>query len=246
VHPQQRPLDPQIEEIWLDAVADAGLDPNECLLYVLDGTKSETGYSGWHLQRGLHIYEAEQFGADVNASLPELNSKDCIGAVRVIIWRDRTIEGLAALIRHELEHAVQNEAHGQRVEGLYRLAMSVLAVRVGGLPGGGLLYTTIPNELDANAAAAKFVRARFGEARILELLTMRDGDSGAFRSLVGPAPVETLPERLLAFLLAYRDLCEAYATAREFSFPQLIDLEWPGAGAVWRRLVDGGQFALPR
>ena len=75
----------------------------------------------------------------------------------------------------------------------------MLFVRVNGLPGNGLLYTIIPNELDANAAAAMFVRARYGHERIVELLEARDEDSAAFRSLVGPASLETLPERLLAF-----------------------------------------------
>src|SRR6266536_1834166 len=98
MHPEQRPLAAEIEEIWLAAVEDAGLNADECLLYVFDGPKSETGYSGWHFQRVLHIYESEQFGEEVKALLPELNSEECIDAVRILVWRQRTIEGLAALI----------------------------------------------------------------------------------------------------------------------------------------------------
>ena len=64
--------------------------------------------------------------------------------------RERAIEGLAAIVRHELEHALQNQAHGQRVEGLYHLALQVLGVRVNGLPGNGLLYTIIPNEFQCH------------------------------------------------------------------------------------------------
>lgn len=246
MHPQQRPLAPEIEEIWLDAAEDAGLNPDECLLYVLDGGKSETGYSGWHLQHGLHIYEADRFGSVVNALLPALNSDERIDAVRILVWRERTIEGLAALIRHELEHALQNQAHGQRVERLYHLALQVLGVRVNGLPGNGLLYTIIPNEFDANAAAAMFVRARYTDERVLELLEVRDEDSAAFRSLVGPAPLETLPERLLAFFMTHRDLCEAFAEQQEFGFSQLLNVHWNGAGAVWRKLVDEDGLAVPR
>jgi hypothetical protein len=246
VHPQQRALEPEIEEIWIAATADAGLDVDQCLLYLLDGRESESGYSGWHFHAGLHIYEAEHFGAEVNGLLEEMNSEECIDATRIIVWSNRTVEGIAALIRHELEHAVQNAAHGLRVEELYHLAMQVILVRVGGVPGGGLFYATIPNELDANAASAAFVRERYGEERIRELLDAGDADSGAFRSLVGPAPVEMLPERLLAFFMLHRDLCEAYAEQQGFEFPQLLDLRWHGAGEVWRQLVDEDGVALPR
>jgi hypothetical protein len=245
VHPEQPALEPEIEEIWLAACADAGLDPADCLLYVLDGTQSQTGYSGMHFQRVLRVYESEQFGDDINAMLDELNADERIDATRILVWRDRTIEGLAALIRHELEHAVQNDANGLRVEGLYHLAMRVLAVRVGGLNGGGLLYTTIPNELDANAAAAMFVRARYGDVRINQLLDARDEDSALFRSLVGPGPLESLPERLFGFFIGHRDLCERFAADAGFPFRQLLNLEWNGAGTLWQDTVAADALTLP-
>jgi hypothetical protein len=177
VHPQQRPLEPEIEAIWIAALEDAVLNPDECLLYVLEGRQSETGYLGWHFADGILIHENEDLGHAVNDLLPEMNSDECIDAVRIVVWRERTIEGLAGLIRHELEHALQDEAHGQKVEELYRLAMYVIGERVSGLPGSGLLYTMIPNEFDANAAAAMFVRARYGPERVRELLEARDDDS---------------------------------------------------------------------
>src|SRR5438034_1262997 len=139
MHPRQHPLEPEIEAIWLAAIEDAGLEPNECLLYVFDGAKSKTGYSGWHLQRGLYIHEEE---------------------------------------------------------------------------------------------------------RILELLEARDEDSGGFRSHVGPAPIETLPERLLAFFMTHRDLCEIYAEQQGFRFGQLLDVHWNGAGAVWRQFIDEDGLAV--
>jgi hypothetical protein len=250
VHPRQPPLEPEIEAIWIAAVEDAGLAADDCLLYLLDGSKSETDYSGWHFAHGILIPEGEDLGPTLNELLPEMNSEECIDAVRIVVWRDRTIEGLAGLIRHELEHALQDAAHGQKLEELYRLAMYVLAVRVGGLPGGGLLYTVIPNEFDANAAAAMFVRDRYGSGRIIELLEADDEhiaqDRALWRSLTPPAPVEGLPERLLAFFITHRDLCEAYARSQNFRFDQLLSNHWPGAGAEWRRLVDEGGLALPR
>ena len=246
MHPEQKPLAPEIEAIWIAACDDAGLNPDDCLLYVIDGHESEAGYGGMHFQRVLRIYESDHFGADINGLLEELNAEERIDATRILVWRDRTIEGLAAMIRHELEHAVQNETHGSRVEGLYHLAMKVLAIRVGGLAGGGLLYNTIPNELDANAAAAMFVRARYGDERVNTLLTARDEDSALFRSLVGPGPLESLPERLFGFFIAHRDLCKRFAEGAGFGFVQLLDLEWNGAGRIWRELVERDSLSLPR
>lgn len=246
MHPEQRPLEQEIEEIWLAACGDAGLNPDDCLLYLLDGRQSETGYGGMHSQYTLRIYESEHFGADINALVGELNAEERIDATRILVWRERTIEGLAGMIRHELEHAVQNEENGLRVEDMYHLAIRVLALRVGGLAGGGLLYTTIPNELDANAAAAMFVRGRYGDEQITALLDARDDDSALFRSLIGPGPLESLPERLFGFFVSYRDLCERFAVEAGFDFATLLDLEWHGAGAVWRETVAAGTLTLPR
>ncbi|SRR6266851_501123 len=100
--------------------------------------------------------------------------------------------------------------------------------------------------MDANAAAAAFVRDRFGVDRINVLLDARDGDSSAFRSLVGPAPLETLPERMLRFFATVEDLCERYADRTGFSFARLLNVHWRGAGAVYERLVQEETLRLPR
>lgn len=240
MHPQQHPLPPEIDEIWLAALEDAHLSANECLLYLFDGSKSETGYAGWHFQRGRHIYESENLGAQVNALLPTINADECIDAVRILAWRERTTEGLAAAIRHELHHAVQTDAHGGVVEELHHVAIGVIAVRVGGLPGGSFMYQAIPDELDANAAAARFVWARYGEPCIRELLEARDEDSASFRSLVGPAPTEALLDRFLAFFVVHSDLCQMYAETQELAFSELLNLHWNGGGTLWQQLVEGG------
>ena len=126
------------------------------------------------------------------------------------------------------------------------MAEGVICERVGGLAGGGFLYQVIPVEMDANAAAAKFVRAGFGEARIDELLQAGDTDASAFRSLVGPPAIETLPERMIQFLATVHDLCQRYADRTNHSFPTLLDVHWRGAGAIWRRLVEDDALKLPR
>jgi hypothetical protein len=68
----------------------------------------------------------------------------------------------------------------------------------------------------------------------------------AFRSLVGPPAIETLPERLIQFLATVRDLCKRYADRTNFSFPTLLDVHWRGSGAIWYRLVEDDALKLPR
>lgn len=108
-----------------------------------------------------------------------------------------------------------------------------------------MFYQSIPMEMDANAAAAMFVRARFGEERINELLKVGNSDAGAFRSLVPPETLATLPERMIAFLAAMPGLCRGLAAQRgSVPFERVLDAHWQGAGEVWRQYVEG--VRLPR
>jgi hypothetical protein len=245
LHPHQPDLPPQIEESWVTALEDAAVPVDQGLLYIFDGEQSQNGYGAHYFARGL-LLQPDPDMPDVDHLLDDMNADACIDAYRIAIWTDRTTEGVAALLRHELEHGRQREAHGQRLFELYGVALGVLAERVGGLPGGGFLYQTIPVELDANAAAARFVRQRFGNDRIHELLTAGDKDGSAFRSLVGAPDIETLPERMIHFFATVPDLCELWAARQHFDFPTLIDLHWRGAGAVWERLSQDEGLRLPR
>jgi hypothetical protein len=245
VHPRQRPLPPEIEAVWLAALAHAEIDPDEALLYALKGQQSQSGYSARYLARHLELHAEADF-PELEPLLEEMNDEECIDAYRIVVWTERTIEGIAAAIRHELEHSLQREAHGQRLLELHGVAEAVICERIGGLAGGGFLYQVIPDEMDANAAAAVFARSRFGPDRIDELLRAGDTDGAGFRSLVGPSPVETLPERMVLFLASVPDLCEKWAERQSFAFPTLLDVHWRGAGAIWRRLVDDEELKLPR
>jgi hypothetical protein len=175
----------------------------------------------------------------------EMNADLCVEATKVLIWRSTRIEETAARIRHELEHARQYAVYGQKLTDLYGLCVAVVRVRVAGLPGGSLLYTTIPIELDANAAAARFVTSLYGADRILELLKEKDVDGAPLRSLVAPGAITTLPERMLSFLASHRDLSERYAEQVGLDFATLIELRWHGAGEKWTQLLSGA-LALPR
>jgi hypothetical protein len=246
VHPRQRELPQDIEEVWLAALADAEMEPNDALLYVLDGEQGSNGYGARYLHRDLHIYP-EGEAEEIHPLLDEMNDETCIDGYRVVVFRDRTLEGMAALIRHELEHARQRDAHGQRLMELYNVAENVIAERVGGLAGGGFLYQVIPIEMDANAAAAVLARECFGAERIDELLRAGDKDAAAFRSLVGPAPIETLPERMIRFFATIPDLCDRCAERNNLSFLELLDIHgWRGAGEVYERLLEDEGLRLAR
>jgi hypothetical protein len=245
VHPRQRELPPEIGETRLAGLADAEIDPDEALLYVLGGEKGSNGYGARYLHRHLHI-DPEGETVEIHPFLDEMNHEDCIDTYRTVVFTDRTIEGIAALIRHELEHARQREVHGQRVMELYGIAEHVIAERVGGLAGGGFLYQVIPVEMDANAAAAVFVRDQFDGDRIDELLRVGDKDSSAFRSLVGPPPIETLPERMIRFFATIPDLCDRFADRNNLTFTRLLDAHWRGAGDVFQRLLRDDELKLPR
>jgi hypothetical protein len=240
VHPRQRSLSRELEVIWLDALADAEIDPDTALLYPMEGraTRGQAGCSAHFRPRDFEIRPDETM-PELEALLDELNCDDCIEAIRILIWTARTPEGTAALLRHELEHARQVEENGRQLLELKDVVQRVICERIGGLPGGGFLYQATPDELDANAAAAMFVRQRFGTARINQLLQDGDFDSSAFRSLVGPPPLSTLPARMVRFLATVPDLCEKWASRiGGLHFATLLDTRWPGAGALWRRVVE--------
>jgi hypothetical protein len=104
---------------------------------------------------------------------------------RIVVWSDQDPVLLAAKMRHELEHARQYDSHGPPLFGLHQLASAVLDVKVRGLTGGGFVYGSIPTEVDANAAAARYVNARY-PADAERLLNARHEASNLLRSLHGP------------------------------------------------------------
>lgn len=245
MHPRQMPLPSSVGELWQSALADANGDPARALLFVLPGEQSSNGFSARHWL-GRQVIDSTLEPDELQPLVQEMNVEECLDARRVVIWGARTDEGLAALMRHELEHAHQFEAFGGPLLGLYLLAEGVLSEHAGGLPGSALLYQMIPVEFDANAAAAVFVRSRFGDERITELLETGDKDSAAFRALVPPPPIESLPDRMVQFLAIMPDLCRRLAARQGSEFTTILDRHWKGAGAIWSRLVADDELKVPR
>jgi hypothetical protein len=252
MHPRQPPLESELEASWLEALTDAGVDPDTALLYPFEGRRSAGpgAYGAYYLTCSFQLQADEGAPPEIEAIVDEINHDECIPAARIFVWTERTAEGTAALVRHELEHELQVEANGRDLLDLQKMAEHVISERIGGLAGGAFLYQALPHELDANAAAAAFVRERYGSDRINELLQAGDEDSSAFRSLVGPPPRDSLPTRIILFLAAHQDLCELVARRAGAAenpralFAQLLNQRWAGAGTLWRRLVEDDDLRL--
>lgn len=129
-------------------------------------------------------------------------------------------------------------------------------MKLEGLRGSGQLYNAIPIEVDANAALRfRPLRRRDGprDGRSRERGRLKDGV--LFRSLTPPASIETLPRRVLAFLVQFADLCELYAARRERPITEFLDEAWPGMARAWEVInaIDvnaarpqAGQMASPQ
>jgi len=56
-------------------------------------------------------------------------------------------------------------------------------------------------EVDANRAAARFLRRRYGPDPLRQLVSTGDVDAACFRPTVDPDGLDTLTERMGAFIL---------------------------------------------
>lgn len=240
MHPRQRALEPQIEELWLAALGHAQIDPDDAILFTPPGVAAKVERVGamtwprpWRIDPGG--------SPELDALLVEMNDPACIRSIRVAVWTEHSTEAVAGLMRHELEHARQYDVH-RRLHDLYEVAQNVVRL----VPKGGWLFQAIPVEFDANAAAARFVRSHFGEQRIDALVDAKDDDVALFRTPVASSPIDCLPERMVAFLATCPELSERWADGRRDTFRRRLDLHWGGAGSRWARFVADAELRLPR
>jgi hypothetical protein len=139
----------------------------------------------------------------------------------------------AAKLRHELEHARQWDELGDDVFRLNGLADQVLWEVYNAQPGSSFHYNQKPVELDANAAAARFLRNSF-PPDVAESLRLHE-EGLAYRTDISPAEPVTLIRRTLEFMLQYPEACETAA----FGLPleRLLESQYEiGIGEMWRAL----------
>jgi hypothetical protein len=177
-----------LERCWTTACAHAGLQPGQDLrLHYVPGDSGRSS-GGIHLHPGSEAVRDPDWPFASN-QLHDANRKDNRRAHRIAV-RDCDDEPTAvALLRHELEHALQyrySEA-AYALQGVAQdaAALAIREQRPETLEGSALLYNVLPHEQDANRAASTCVRALFSE-EVLEPLR-RGPSSQLFRETDHPA-----------------------------------------------------------
>lgn len=235
MHSRQPPLAHELEAVWKAALDHARVAHDRAFLIPLAGDQSGDGCGGkcWEPVLGL---EREDVPAGAWPWLDDLNRDDVRTGYRVALWTDRTIEGQAALLRHELEHGHQLAAGIGDLAGLHGLAEAILI----GVPDSGRLYQRVPMEADANAAGAQFARQHYGDKLIDRLVREGHPDSAAFRRAV-PGPIETLHDRMIDFFVDRADLCIHYAERVQLNFAGLLGIHSKDGRQAWceRTGLDG-------
>jgi hypothetical protein len=168
---------------------------------VIDDAPLQAGLHGLHLPaRRVVDLDADQRLRD------RLNSKPCVLCHRILLWAGRRPSiADAALLRHELRHAEQQEADG-RIPDLAELARDVLSIG----EHSGCLYNGMPTERDANSAAHNFVMAAYGEPQTIAAAAEFDGPP-----VLKPArryELSSLRSEMILFLAEHLDLCRAFAS----------------------------------
>lgn len=239
VHPLQAVLPSNLEPVWLGALGDAGISPDQALLFTFSGTASPDGECATYMRRGESI-EVVGLDDELDAELNN-DANGCVDAYRVLLWTERSLEGSAALIRHELEHARQLDARHE-IQALHQLALDVVRLD----PDSGQLYQRIPAEADANAAAGTWVRSYFGAGLIDRLVEDGDPDAAALRPSEPPPSPDDLPERMVDFFVSIADQCRRWAEHWNFhSFAMYLDEAWRGAGAKWTQMTEPRSSGKP-
>lgn len=190
------PAPDDLVEAWRASVADAGTTLGDVALIWRQGRPRPTGQAAasWRADSDIDAEFHDDY--EFTPALEWANSDQMRGLPRVMVWVGRSPEGLAGLLRHELEHTVQIAAHVE-LDHLHHRAFD--AVRKRG--GTGKSYNAIPMEVDANRAAARFLRRRYGTDRLRQLLDAADEYAACFRPTADPEGLNTLPDRMRRFIL---------------------------------------------
>ena len=189
---------------WALVLADAGFDADDAHLFLLPGAQSATGYRAMMWPPGKWVFGDTEDEVELpHHAAADSEALQC--KVRVEFWTEnRSLEGATAILRHELEHAVQVRDSASNLDCLYERAVEVAADYGRAHPEEGDPYQAIPMERDANATASRFVRQAYGDHVIDALVAAGDPDIAALRRQEPPQPVCTLERRMKDFILAAR------------------------------------------
>jgi hypothetical protein len=227
----------EIEEEFACALADAGLSPDHVRFYRLPGLPSEDAHAAWF--RPYFDIRADDRTFPDDAQRAEANRWESAELHRIAVPA-APIESpmFAAVVRHELEHACQWEAHVGIPECHEFIRGIVLPEIALGLDGcAGALVNSMPTEIDCNAAASLYIAKRFSAD---EVQAIRDGPQSQLAcALLPPPPPDTLPARMIAFAFVHRAAVERHAARSGATVGAILTLAHPQAPALWARLEAG-------
>jgi hypothetical protein len=233
------------DDIWTEfdrAIAHAELSPDIVRLWSCRGWADDPdphGAGGCYWRPWLEI--EDEHGFFTPQQLVEAESMPFEPLHRIAVFEDfapdrlppdSRIAAIGAALRHELEH-VRQQIGCPDALGVDQLLDQAIRVRCDGVPGGAALFNFKPIELDANAAAAAYLREHHPD----HVLAILESDcSQLASSRTPPERVETLLARTVACLFLFRDVCESWCNGVPFwQHVQLRDNSGT-AGSIWREL----------
>ena len=172
-----------------------------------------------------------------DAQREEANSEECRKLHRIAVPAepdDRVL--FAAVVRHELEHARQWDAHPIIFDLQDFIENDVLTEIAGGLDGcgGGLI-----NHPERDGLQRSSIGLHREPVQLAEIQPIRNGPNRFLAcSLIGPLPPETLPTRMIAFAYIHRAAVERHAERRGFSVTSILFSLDRKARDYWVRLEE--------
>jgi hypothetical protein len=221
-----------VEELWNQATTDAGFnEADQAYCYPLPG-RPGFGYWAMYFDPGRNVEVGPEFPLSpdqaTNANKTHLQSH------RVVVFAGVTRPELAGLMRHELEHARQYQVLGELGFRVYARTRDALGDLYGGGAGSAAIYSAIPMERDADAAAAAHIRAIFGEVDP----TISEGEHAQlFRHPEGPEPIDGLGRRSLAFAAVHGTVFGSWVSTNGETVTGLFASLVEEAEERWRTIV---------